>query len=207
MKLSLNAFLTLDGVMQGPGAPDEDPSGGFDSGGWVFPYADEDFGRFVDGYFQQAEAFLFGRHTYQIMADYWPAVTDPANASARMLNTYRKYVVSSTLTDAGAGWANSTVVRGDFLAAIRDLKKQPGQEMQMHGNWQLARALHAAGLIDVYRLMIFPVTVGAGKRLFDGSGPVTGFRTVSSTTTAAGVTALVLEPAPFTVGAFAAVSG
>jgi len=207
MKLSANIFLTLDGVMQGPGAPDEDRSGGFDRGGWLVPYADEEFGRIVEGYFQQAEAFLFGRYTYEVMAAYWPTVTDPANSTATKLNAYAKYVVSGTLSDADAGWTGSTVLRGDFLAAVRDLKKQPGQELQLHGNCRLTRALHAAGLIDVYRLMIFPVVVGRGKRLFDDGGPAVGFRTVSSAKTAAGVTSLVLEPAPFGAGAFTVVHG
>jgi dihydrofolate reductase len=207
MKISLNIFLTLDGVMQGPGNPDEDRSGGFERGGWVAPHFDDDLGRFVDGYFDEAEAFLFGRYTYDVMAAHWPLVTDPEYTVATTLNTYPKYVVSSTLTDAGASWANSTVIRGDFLAAIRDLKKQPGKELQVHGCAQLARALHAAGLVDVYRLMIFPVAVGAGKRLFDADGPASGFTTVSSTVTGNGVTALVLEPTPFSNGAFTVVDG
>jgi dihydrofolate reductase len=205
VKLSINIFLTLDGVMQSPGAPDEDRSGGFERGGWVVPHFDEDLGRFVGGYFGQAEAFLYGRRTYEIMAAHWPSVVDPEDTVAAKLNTYPKYVVSGTLIDAS--WENSTVVGGDFLAAIRDLKKQPGKELQVHGCSQLAPALHAAGLVDIYRLMVFPVVVGTGKRLFDTAGPAAGFRTVSSTVTGKGVTALVLEPTPFSNGAFAVVDG
>lgn len=207
MKLSVNMFTTLDGVVQGPGSPDEDTSGGFDRGGWVVPFFDEALGRFVDGYFQQTEALLYGRRTYQIMAAHWPLVTDPDDVVAARLNTLPKYVVSSTLTDADASWENSTVVRGDLLAAVRDLKKQPGKELQLHGCAELARALHAAGLIDVYRVMVFPVTVGDGKRLFGPDAPARGFRTVSAETTSTGVTALTLEPVPFAAGGFAVVDG
>ncbi|MFI5956847.1 dihydrofolate reductase family protein [Cryptosporangium sp. NPDC051539] len=202
MKLSVNIFLTLDGVMQGPGGPKEDTSGGFERGGWVVPHFDEAGGAFVSRYFEQAEAFLYGRLTYQIMAAHWPLVTDPADPVAGRLNTYPKYVVSSTLTDAEASWENSTVLRGDFLAAIRELKQQPGKELQVHGCAQLARTLHEAGLIDVYRLMIFPVTVGDGKRLFSPGAPATGFRTVSAETTSTGVSLLTLEPVPFAAGDF-----
>jgi dihydrofolate reductase len=207
MKLSINIFLTLDGVMQGPGSPQEDTSDGFSAGGWLVPHFDADLGAFVDGYFQEAEAFLYGRSTYEIMAAYWPAVTDPQDSIAAKLNTYQKYVVSSTLTDVDASWAHSTVLHGDPLVAVCELKKQPGKELQVHGCRQLALALHTAGLVDIYRLMIFPVLVGAGKRLFDANGPTSGFRTVSSTVTGAGVTALVLEPGPFTTGGFTVANG
>ncbi|SHM27448.1 dihydrofolate reductase family protein [Cryptosporangium aurantiacum] len=202
MKLSVNIFLTLDGVMQGPGGREEDTSGGFDHGGWVVPHFDERLGQIVDEYFQQADAFLYGRGTYQIMAAHWPTVTDTDDPVATKFNAYPKYVVSNSLTDAEASWEHSTVLRGDALAAIRDLKKQPGNELQVHGCWQLARSLHAAGLIDVYRLLVFPVVVGSGKRLFDADGPASGYRTVSAETTPAGVTSLVLEPVPFSAGDF-----
>ncbi|GAA3390848.1 dihydrofolate reductase family protein [Cryptosporangium minutisporangium] len=207
MKLSVNMFTTLDGVVQGPGAPDEDRSGGFDRGGWVVPFFDDALGRFVDAYFQQTEALLYGRLTYQIMAAHWPLVTDPDDVVAAKLNTLPKHVVSNTLTDADASWQNSTVIRGEVLAAVRDLKKQPGKELQLHGCAQLARTLHSAGLIDVYRVMVFPVTVGDGKRLFAPDAPPSGFRTVSAETTPTGVTALVLEPVPFAAGGFAVVDG
>lgn len=125
----------------------------------------------------------------------------------KLLDTLPKYVVSSTLTDADANWENSTVIRGDFLAAIRDLRKQPGKELQLHGCAQLARTLHGAGLIDVYRVMVCPVTVGDGKPLFGADAPATGFRTVSSETTSKGVTALVLEPVPYATAGFTVVDG
>ncbi|MFG1923552.1 dihydrofolate reductase family protein [Cryptosporangium sp. NPDC048952] len=205
MKLSVNMFMTLDGVVQGPGAPDEDTSGGFTRGGWVASHFDDALGRFVDGYFQQAEALLYGRLTYQIMAAFWPQVTDTDDGVAVPLNTLPKYVVSNTLTEAT--WNNSSIISGDFLAAIRDLKKQPGKELQLHGCAQLARTLHDAGLIDVYRIMVFPVVVGDGKRLFAAQGPATGFRTVSSETTSTGVTALTLEPVPYATAGFTVVDG
>ena len=207
MKLSVNMFMTLDGVVQGPGGPDEDTSGGFTHGGWVMPYIGDDFGRIVGGWFEHTDAVLFGRFTYQVMAAFWPQVTDSDDPAATMLNSRPKYVVSDTLTDADASWANSTVLRGDFLAAIRDLKKQPGGELQVHGSAQLARLLHAEGLVDVYRILIFPVTVGGGKRLFGADAPASGFRTVSAETTAAGNTYLVLEPVPFTAGGVTVVDG
>jgi dihydrofolate reductase len=203
MKLSVNIFSTLDGVVQGPGAPEEDPSGGFERGGWLVPYGDEDFGRIVDGWFQKTEAFLLGRTTYQLMQGYWPQVTDPDNPVATKLNTYPKYVVSETFSDDDASWANSTVVRGDVLEHIRKLKEQPGEgELQVHGSWQLANSLHEAGLVDIYRLLVFPVVVGPGKRLFAPEGRASAFQTVSSETTAAGCTHLVLEPRPFVSGAY-----
>jgi dihydrofolate reductase len=207
MKLSVHMFMTLDGVVQSPGGADEDTSGGFTRGGWVMPHFDDDLGQVVSGWFQQTDAVLFGRRTYETMAAFWPTVTDPDNPAATALNTHPKYVVSNTLTDAEAGWGNSTVIRGDFLAAIRDLKKRPGGELQVHGSAQLARTLHAAGLVDVYRILIFPITVGDGKRLFGPDAPASGFRTVSGATTPAGVTALELEPVPFSAGGVTVVDG
>lgn len=200
MKLSVNMFMTLDGVVQSPGGAEEDPSGGFTRGGWVMPHVGDDWGRVVGGWFEHTEALLFGRFTYQVMAAFWPGVTDPADRVAATLNTRPKYVVSGTLADADATWTNSTVVRGDVLSAVRDLKKQPGDELQIHGSARLAATLHAAGLVDVYRLLVFPVTVGDGKRLFDPQAPASGFRTVSAETLSTGVTSLVLEPVPFTAG-------
>ncbi|WBB78667.1 dihydrofolate reductase family protein [Micromonospora sp. WMMD882] len=207
MKLSVNMFMTLDGVVQGPGGAEEDPSGGFTRGGWAIPHIGDDWGRVVGGWFDRTDALLFGRFTYQLMAAFWPHVTDPDDQVAARLNTRPKYVVSGTLADADAGWAGSTVLRGDLLAAVRELKRLPGDELQVHGSARLARTLHAAGLVDVYRLLVFPVTVGDGKRLFDAQAPATGFRTVSAETTSTGVTSLVFEPVPFTAGGVAVVDG
>ena len=196
MRLCVHEFLTLDGVMQGPGGPDEDRTNGFDHGGWLVPYADEDFGRIVDGWFRDAEAILLGRSTYEMMQPYWSEVTDREDRVATVLNTFPKYVASTTLTAETATWASSTVLPEPVIDRVRELKDRPGRELQVHGSWQLARALHDAGLVDEYRLLVFPVVLGEGKRLFEPGTVPSGFATKSSQLTAAGVVSLVLEPAP-----------
>lgn len=198
MKLTVHTFVSLDGVMQGPGGPGED---GFAKGGWVVPHIDEDFGRIVDdGWFAHARALLLGRTTYQMFAEHWSKVTDESTTT-HALNQLPKYVVSTTLSDDDASWGDSTVVRGDVVAEVRALKDREAEgELQVHGSWQLVRTLHDAGLIDELRLMVFPVVIGEGKRLFeDGAVPAT-FRVISSETTSKGVVSLVLEPGPFRVG-------
>jgi dihydrofolate reductase len=207
MRLCVHEFLTLDGVMQGPGAPDEDRSNGFGSGGWLVPYADEDFGRIVDGWFRDAEAILLGRSTYSMMQPYWSEVSDPDSRVATVLNSYPKYVASTTLTEQTATWDNTTLLPDSVLDRVRELKEQPGRELQVHGSWQLVRALHDARLVDVYRLLVFPVVLGEGKRLFEVGTAPSGFVTQSSELTAAGVVSLVLEPAPLTAGAFVVEDG
>jgi len=201
MKLSVNAFLSLDGVMQGPGGVDEDPRGGFDRGGWLVPHVDEDFGGIVEGdWFSQADAVLLGRSTYEMMQPYWTKVTDPGDLVATVLNTYPKYVVSTSLTEETATWENTTLISDEVLERVRRLKDAPGRELQVHGSLQLARTLHDAGLVDIYRLLIFPVVVGTGRRLFDDrSAPVT-FEVVERRSTAAGVTALTMHAKPFATG-------
>jgi dihydrofolate reductase len=208
MRLCVHAFLTLDGVMQGPGGPDEDRSNGFDHGGWLVPYADQDFGRIVDGWFRDAEAILLGRSTYQMMEPYWSQVTDPDDRVGAVLNTFPKYVASTTLTQETATWTNSTVLPDPVLDRVRELKEQPGGELQVHGSWRLVRALHDAGLVDVYRLLVFPVVLGDGKRLFEPGAAPSGFQTLSSELTAAGAVSLVLEPAALaTAGTFVVEDG
>ncbi len=196
MRLCVHEFVTLDGVMQGPGGPDEDRSNGFDRGGWLVPYADDDFGRIVDGWFADAEAILLGRSTYSMMQPYWSEVTDTDDRVATVLNTFPKYVASTTLTEQTATWTNTTVLPDPVLDRVRELKDRPGGELQVHGSWQLVRSLHDAGLVDVYRLLVFPVVLGDGKRLFEPGTVPSGFLTKSSELTAAGVVSLVLEPAP-----------
>ncbi len=198
MKLTVHTFLTLDGVMQGPGGPDEDITGGFTHGGWVVPLVDEGFGRIVDGWFAQADEILLGRTTYDMMSAFWSQVTDPEDEVGRVLNALPKHVASTTLTDPT--WNNTTVIEGDVVEAVRALKERPGRELQVHGSCGLLHTLQDAGLIDEYRLLVFPVVLGTGKRLFaDGSAP-TGFTLVDSEVTGAGAVYEVLRPAPLGTG-------
>lgn len=192
MRLTVNTFVTLDGVMQGPGAPDEDRSGGFGQGGWVMPSIDEDFGRIVDGWFAQADALLLGRTTYEIFSAYWPRVTDPDNRVATALNTLPKHVVASRLEDPS--WEHTSVVSGDVAAGVRAIKDQPGRELQVHGSCGLIHTLHDAGLVDEYRLVIAPVVLGAGKKLFPEGGAPQGFELVASDRTSTGCLYAVLRP-------------
>ncbi|MFF7177943.1 dihydrofolate reductase family protein [Streptomyces sp. NPDC008121] len=183
--LSLTQFLSLDGVYQAPGGPDEDRSDGFGQGGWSVPYGDEDFGRFMDGVFRRPSAFLLGRRTYEIFAGHWPRQTDPANPVASKLNALPKYVASRTLEKAD--WAGTTVLGGDVIAEVTALKEGTDGEVQMHGSGGLARTLLAHDLIDTLHLLVFPVVLGEGHRLFaDGARP-TAFRHVEGSTTGSGI--------------------
>jgi dihydrofolate reductase len=176
MELSVNVFVSLDGVMQGPGGPDEDRSNGFEYGGWLVPHAADGQLGPVDGWFREADAILLGRSTFEMMRTFWSQVTvEPDNIVSTALNTWKKYVVSNTLSDEDAAWGDTTVLRGDdIVEQVRRLKDQPGRELQVHGSWQLVRTLHDAGLVDIYRLIQFPVVVGTGKRLFEaGAVPAT----------------------------------
>jgi len=198
LKLVVHTFLTLDGVMQGPGGAEEDPSGGFGRGGWLVPFSDADMGTIAESWFTRTEAILLGRHTYETMRAYWSQVTDPANRAAAKLNQGRKYVVSNTLTRAD--WGDTTVLRGDVIGQIADLRRGGRGELQVHGSARLAQALHAAGLIDEYRLLVFPVTVGAGKRLFTDDAPPRGYDLLESRSTRAGAVYQVLAPKAFEAG-------
>jgi dihydrofolate reductase len=198
MKLTIHEFLTLDGVMQGPGGAEEDTSGGFERGGWLVPHVDQGFGEIVNDWFERTEAILLGRTTFELMRPYWKQFPDQDNPVAKALNGMPKYLVSSTVTDPD--WGDTTVLSGDPVEEVRKLKAREGGELQVHGSWQLASALHAAGLVDEYRLLRFPVTVGAGKRLFTDDAPATGFRLLESRTTGAGVVYARLEPTDFATG-------
>lgn len=193
MRLTLHTFLTLDGVLQAPGGPDEDRDGGFEHGGWSFPYGDQDFGVAVSGWFDQADAFLLGRRTYQIFASHWPRVTDPGDPVASKLNALPKYVASTTL--GALEWDNSTLLSGDVAAEVAKLKERPGRELQVHGSGRLAQTLIEHDLVDEYRLLYFPVHLGSGKKLFtDGARPA-ALRLLSATTTSTGVIIATYVPA------------
>jgi dihydrofolate reductase len=198
--------------MQGPGAPDEDRSDGFDRGGWLVPHASVHTNEVVEGWFRKADAFLFGRTSYGLLGGYWPKVTAPDDLIAAKLNTLPKYVVSKTLTDEAADWSPTTVLRSGFVDDVRRLKGLPGQELQVHGSWKLVQALHQAGLVDLYRLLQYPVVVGTGKRLFpDGSKPATFATTEGSALVLpGGVVSLTLTPSALGVlsaGAYAVDGG
>lgn len=205
MKLTLHTFLTVDGVMQAPGGADEDKTDGFHHGGWLVPFADQDMGTIVNGWFEKADAILLGRTTYDLMYPYWSQVTDRDNVAGVKLNGQPKYVVSSTLRDPE--WHHTIVLSGNIIDQVTELKNRPGGELQIHGSHALAQSLHRAGLIDEYRLLVFPVTVGHGKRLFTDNAPVTGFRLTDSATTSTGAVYSALTPAPFDVGIVEVVNG
>ncbi|MFC7451221.1 dihydrofolate reductase family protein [Rhodococcus daqingensis] len=185
MKLTVTTFVTLDGVYQAPGGPQEDPSGGFVHGGWSAPYGDEDFGRFMTGVFEHAEAFLLGRKTYEIFASYWPLHADPADPIASSLNVLPKYVATTTL--ASADWQNTHLITGDLREEIVALKQRDGKELQVHGSGALVRWLLREGLIDTLHLLSFPVLLGTGKRLFPTDALPTAYALTQSRTTSAGV--------------------
>lgn len=183
-ELTLTTFLSLDGVMQAPGAPEEDRSGNFPYGGWVFPLADADMGRTMANIFSKADAFLLGRTTYDLFSTYWPRVTDSNDPIASKLNTLPKFVVSRTQTRFD--WSGTSHIR-DITKEVVDLKKRFSREVQVHGSCGLAQTLIENDLIDEYRLLTFPVILGTGKRLFGvGAKPVT-LKLVSSNITSKGV--------------------
>src|SRR5262245_5605630 len=186
MLLTATTFLSVDGVYQGPGGQEEDRSGGFDRGGWLVPHFDEATGRFMTEVFERVDAFLLGRRTYDIFTAWWPNVTDPDDPVATALNTLPKYVASRTLADPS--WANTTVLDGDLAAAVRELKSRDGRELQVHGSGALLRFLLANDLVDRLNLLVFPVIVGAGKRLFPDEGLATGLALDEARTTPSGVT-------------------
>jgi dihydrofolate reductase len=184
-KLVLTTFLTLDGVYQGPGGPEEDTSGGFTQGGWSVPHLDEEFGRFIDESIGRAGAFLLGRRTYDIFAAHWPKVTDPGDPVAAKLNGLPKYVASTTLT--GPGWAGTTVLGTDLAKEVTEAKERTDGELQVHGSGVLARTLFALDLVDTVHLLTYPVVLGAGRRLFPEGCAPTAFRHTGGRVTTKGV--------------------
>lgn len=193
MRLILQQFLSLDGVTQGPGAPDEDTTDGFTRGGWFVPHLDDTFLQIVTGWVREADGFLLGRRTYEAFARDWPKATDPDDEVARQLNGRPKYVASQTLRTGG--WAPTTVLSGDVAAQVSELKRQPGRELQIHGSARLAQSLLAADLVDELRLVIAPVVVGTGRRLFPDGGAPAGLRLLRHESTPGGLTIHVYAPA------------
>ncbi len=191
MELTATTMMSLDGVTQGPGGPEEDTSGGFDLGGWSMPYIDADGGKFVRDNFARAEAFLLGRNTYDIFAAYWPHASAD-NPIAAALNGLPKHVVTSSPLDPA--WDGAARLDGELTATVAELKRRPGGELQVHGSVKLVQALLAAGLVDRHHLLVSPVVLRRGHRLFDGAVPPTKLRLESAKTTASGVQLLTYVP-------------
>jgi dihydrofolate reductase len=200
MKLTVQTFLTLDGVMQSPGGPDEDPSGSFTHGGWQAPFPDPTVGEFILELNSHASAFLFGRRTFDIFRGHWPDQTDTANPIAAAINSRPKYVVSHSLGAPDVSWRGehpdtAQLVNGDVVAAVRALKDGPGDELQIWGSGKLLETLLQHELVDRFRLMTFPLVLGSGRRLFnDGILPTT-MRAVDLRVTELGVVLGTYEPA------------
>ncbi len=192
MKLTTTTNVSLDGVMQGLGGPDEDRRGGFERGGWALPLLDEEGATFVYEVYQRADAFLFGRWTYELFAGYWGVMADSGHPIAAALNTRPKYVASTTLTDPQ--WADTTVLSGDVAAAVGGLKAKPGGELQVHGSGNLVRWLLDQHLVDEITLVTYPVVVGQGRRLFPATGPDMALELVDSRATPKGVLIQVYRP-------------
>src|SRR5439155_16247525 len=193
MKLTTVTHVSVDGVMQGLGGADEDRRGGFERGGWAPPLFADEPSTFLNGVFQRADAFLLGRRTYEIFAGSWGVWPDPGDSPIwTALDTKPKYVASTTLTKPR--WANTTVLAGDLLAAIRELKAKPGRDLQVQGSGVLVRWLLDNDLVDEMALFTFPVVVGQGARLFADTGPDAALELVASRATPSGVTIQVYRP-------------
>lgn len=183
--------VTLDGVMQAPGRPDEDTRGGFTHGGWAAPYADPDMGRAAGESMATTEALLFGRRTYEDFYSVWPHQTD--NPFTDVLNNTRKYVASRALAEP-LPWQNSTLLTGDAVAAVARLRQQPGKDIVILGSGALVRSLLPHNLIDEYTLLIHPLVLGAGQRLFDTGGAFAALRLVDARPTTTGVMIATYRP-------------
>jgi len=193
MKLTTNTQISVDGVMQANGGRNEQLDPGMERGGWARPLFDDDALTFVNQFYQRADAFLFGRRTYDLFSGYWGVMDLGSGPIADALNTKPKYVASDTLTDPH--WANTTVLAGDLAAAIGELKAKPGGELQVHGSGALTRWLLENDLVDEMNLLIVPVVVGQGTRLFPDSGPDIALDLVESRAFPKGITLHVYRPA------------
>jgi dihydrofolate reductase len=190
-ELNVVNFVTLDGVMQGPGSPDEDRTGGFEHGGWVAPYIDEDWGNFAAKGMAAGNALLFGRVTYEKMEAYWPTVSNDDPIAATMNNS-TKYVVSNTLGEVT--WQHTNLIKGDGAAEIAKLKETPGENITILGSGALIQDLMKRDLIDSYTLLLCPIILGTGKRLFRDGEPKTPLKLVESRTTSTGALIVVYQP-------------
>jgi dihydrofolate reductase len=188
-KLVAVTQMTLDGVMQAPGGPEEDPTGGFEVGGWSVGYFDDVLGQQIGEAMSKPFDLVLGRKTYEIFAAHWPYDEGPI---ADAINGATKHVASRTLDSVD--WAGSKLIEGDVPAAIRSLKEEDGPELQVVGSSNLLQTLLANGLVDEFRLWIFPVVAGSGKRLFDDGAVPSGLRLVSSSTSTSGVIVATYEP-------------
>jgi dihydrofolate reductase len=197
MKLTVNMNVSVDGVMQGLGGPEEDRRGGFERGGWAMPYSDSETMALIGEVYQRADAFLFGRRTYEVFAGSWRTGSWGANQGDNpisvALNTRPKYVASNTLTDPQ--WADTTVLSGDVAAAVGELKAKPGGELQVVGSLSVVRLLLDNDLVDELTLLTVPVVVGQGRRLFPDTGPDLALELVESRATTNGVTMQVYRTA------------
>jgi dihydrofolate reductase len=193
MKLTTVTHVSVDGVMQGLGASSEDRRGGFERGGWALPLFDDEAGGFLADVFQRADAFLFGRRTYEIFAGSWGTIDEMVNAPiGQALNARPKYVASTTLTEGT--WADTTVLSGDVAAAVRELKAGPGGEVQVHGSGELVRWLLDHQLVDEVTLFTYPLVVGQGTRLFPADGPDYALDLVDQRPFTNGITLQVYRP-------------
>jgi dihydrofolate reductase len=192
MKLTATMMLTVDGVYQGPGGPDEDRRGGFDRGGWIAPISDEETGRFVTSVFERADALLLGRRTWEIWNAFWPH-HDKGDPVSHGINVLPKYVPSTTLKEPR--WQNTHVIDGDVEAAVRALKAKPGRELQVHGSGVLLRWLLERDLIDELNVRLYPVVLGDGLRLFPERGQTHKLELVESRPTPSGVIIQTYRPA------------
>jgi dihydrofolate reductase len=194
MKLTTMTQVTVDGVMQGNGAAsEEDRREGFERGGWAMGVFDDDTFAFISETYRRADAFLFGRRTYELFAGYWGVRDDLEHPIVGALNTKPKYIASTTLADPQ--WADTTVLSGDVAAAVSELKAKPGGELQVHGSGALTRSLLEHDLVDEMTLLVVPVVLGQGRRLFPEAGPDIALDLVDSRADAKGVTIQVFRPA------------
>jgi dihydrofolate reductase len=191
-KVIVSEFLTLDGVMQAPGAPDEDRSGGFEHGGWQLPLMDEEAGNVIMEGFAETGGLLLGRVTYDIFAGYWPTAGSD-EPLAKQINDMPKYVVSTTLREP-LEWNNSHLITGDVAKEITELKRESGKDLRVIGSGGLVQTLIQRDLVDQFDLMIYGVVLGSGKRLFRESTPKVSLRLIDSQTSKSGVLILRYEP-------------